>query len=153
MLFAWQLWRWVNHLPFGARGAWGQMLAMWRHGRGRKAAKAVRVAPERTGDQERRLSQLRAAVIAVEAVNQLNPPACTPTLRPEVAPAGEPDAPCLARCASAAAALAAELAAAPGFKVRRAIAVRLGKRFQLCWETGSSGSMKEGPSCSLGASK
>ena len=61
-----QLWRWVNHLPFGARGAWGQVLAMWRHGRGRKAAKAVRVAPERTGDQERRLSQLRAAVIAAE---------------------------------------------------------------------------------------
>ena len=54
--------------PPALRRAWrvGAVLAMWRHGRGRKAAKAVRVAPERTGDQERRLSQLRAAVIAAE---------------------------------------------------------------------------------------
>ena len=89
MMFAWQLWRWINHQPCGgARGT----------------ASGAKVAPER-------LQQLRGAVLAVEAANQLRP-AHAPALRPVVAPAGAPDAPFLARCAAAAVLLAAELAAA-----------------------------------------
>ena len=117
MLFARQLWRWISHEPCGgARGT----------------ASGAKVAPERLQQE------LRGAVLAVEAANELRP-AHEPAPRPVVAPAGAPDAPFLARCDDAAAALAAELAAADDAQ-RAAMLKQLRDKYQLRWEAAAAGS-------------
>jgi len=111
VLFARQLWRWINHqLCGGARGDRG----------------GAKVAPER-------LQELRGAVLAVEVANQLRP-AHELAPRPVVAPAGAPDAPFLARCDDAKAALTAELAAAANDAQRAAMVKRLREHYQLRWD-------------------
>ena len=111
IVFARQLWRWVHHQAIcDARGG----------------GSAAKVAPGRPS------TELRAAVIAVEAANPLQP-AHDPTPRPTIAPAGAPDAPFLARCADASAALAAEFAAAIDDAQRAAMAEQLCENFQLRW--------------------
>ena len=115
VLFAWQLWRWINHKPSGgARGT----------------ASGAKVVPER-------LQQLRRAMPAVEAANELRP-AHAPAPRPVVALAGAPDAPFLAHCAGATVFLAAELAAADGTQ-RAAMLKQLCEHHQLRWEAAAAG--------------
>ena len=121
VLFAWQLWRWINHKPSGgARGT----------------ASGAKVVPER-------LQQLRRAMPAVEAANELRP-AHAPAPRPVVALAGAPDAPFLAHCAGATVFLAAELAAADGTQ-RAAMLKQLCEHHQLRWEAAAAGGDAEVP--------
>jgi hypothetical protein len=125
VLFARQLWRWINHEPCGRGSAAFAGAAKNEAAHSQGGGGGIEMVDNPI---------TRHGMVAKDADPPSPARAHAPAPRPVVAPAGAPDAPFLARCAQAKAALAAELAAAADDAQRGAMVKRLREHYQLRWD-------------------